>query len=201
MNRAAGSQVAGGLLVVLGGLLLVGQIADVAFWPVGWGFTLGNAWPLMPIGVGLCFVLLALAGGPEAEWLAVPGSVVTAVGLILLVDRITNQWQTWAFTWALVVPTAVGAGLWLQGWLSGRPGLAERGRRLVGIGLVLFAGFGAFFELGLNLSGVFAVGLASYVVPALLIAVGAYLLLRQRGRQASMGRRRIEGLPTEGSSS
>jgi hypothetical protein len=178
---------AGGLLVVLGALLLVGQLAGVSSWPFGWWLTWGNAWPLMPIGVGLGFVLVALAGGPKAGWLAVPGSLVTAIGLILLVDSVTTQWQTWAYTWALVVPTAVGAGQWLQGRRSDRPELVKRGRRLTEIGLVLFAGFAAFFELGLNLSGLFAAGLARYIVPALLIAVGAYLLLRHGGRRAGAG--------------
>ena len=164
---------AGVLLVGLGGLLLAGQLAGAAFWPsVGW-LTWGNSWPLLLIGAGLGAVVLALAGGPEAGWLAVPGSVVTAVGLILLVDRITDQWQTWAYTWTLVVPTAAGVGLWLQGHRSARPELVARGRRLIALGLGLCVAFGVFFELGLNLSGVFPAGVRPRPGAALLlIAVG-----------------------------
>jgi hypothetical protein len=182
---------AGVLLVGLGALLLAGQLAGGALWPAGGWLTWEDAWPLLPAGAGLGVVLLGLAGGPETDWLVVPGSVVSAVGLILLFDRLTDQWQTWAYTWALVVPTAVGLGLWLQGWRGGRPELARRGRRLTALGLALFAGFAAFFELGLNLSGLFAAGLAGYILPALLIAAGALLLLRQAvrpgGRQTGQG--------------
>jgi hypothetical protein len=184
---------AGVVLVGLGGLLLAGQLAGVAFWPsVGW-LTWGNSWSLLLIGVGLGAIVLALAGGPEAGWLAVPGSVVTAVGLILLVDRITNQWQTWAYTWTLVVPTATGVGLWLQGRRSARPELVARGQRLTALGLGLFVAFGAFFELGLNLSGVFAEGYARFLAPLLLIAAGAYLLLRQWRPRALSGSERRTG--------
>jgi hypothetical protein len=177
------ASVAGVLLVGLGALLLVGRLAGGMLWPSGGWLSWENAWPLLPLGAGLGVVLLGLAGGAETGWLVVPGSVVTAVGLILLFDRVTDQWQTWAYTWALVVPTAVGVGLWLQGWRDGRPGLAGRGRRLAALGLALFAGFAALFEVGLNLSGLFAAGLAGYLVPALLIAAGALLLLRRAARR------------------
>jgi hypothetical protein len=176
---------AGVLLVGLGALLLAAQLVGGVSWPAGGWLGWGNTWPLLPIGVGLGALLLALAGGPEWGWLAVPGSVVTAVGLLLLFDHFTDQWQTWAYTWALVVPTAVGAGLWLQGRWSARPELVARGGRLIALGLGLWAAFGVFFELGLNLSGVFAEGYARYLVPLLLIAAGGYLLLRRRRRWPS----------------
>ena len=192
--RAGGlASAAGVLLVGLGGLLLAGQLAGAAFWPsVGW-LTWGNSWPLLLIGAGLGAVVLALAGGPEAGWLAVPGSVVTAVRLILLVDRITDQWQTWAYTWTLVVPTAAGVGLWLQGHRSARPELVARGRRLIALGLGLCVAFGVFFELGLNLSGVFPEGYARILVPPAPDRRGAYLLLRQwRPRALPDGEQRVD---------
>jgi hypothetical protein len=182
--RQGRATTAGGVvLIVLGGLLLLGQLAGQAFWPFGPWLTWGSAWPLLPIGVGLGLILLALTGGADATWLAVPGAVVTAVGLLLLVDHVTGLWQTWAYTWALVYPTAAGAGLWIEGQRCGRPETSARGRHLVESGLVLFAGFAAFFELVLNLSGIFDAGYARYLLPALLVAGGTHLLLRQGGRR------------------
>jgi hypothetical protein len=186
-NRGAA---AGGLLVGLGGLLLVGRLTGGAFWPSGAWLSWATAWPLLPLGGGLGLLLLALAGGPVAGGLAVPGSVVTAVGLLLLVDRVTDQWQTWAYTWALAFPAAAGAGLWLLGRRGGRSRPAARGRRLTGIGLGLGAALAGVFELGLTLSGAVPAGLARSLGPALLLASGTYLLLRRGGRPAGAG-----GLP------
>jgi hypothetical protein len=128
-----------------------------------------------------------LTGGRGAAGLAVPGCVVTAAGLVLLFDNATGQWQTWAYAWALIVPAALGVGLWLHGQWSGQPACAARARRLAESGLVLFAGLAAFFELVLNLSGAFGAGIARYALPALLIALGAYLLLRRGGGLARPG--------------
>jgi hypothetical protein len=177
---------AGGTLVGLGALLLAGQVVGWPAAPAGGWLTGEHTWPLLVIGVGVACFLVMLAGGPDGGWLAVLGSVATATGLILLVVSATGQWRTWAYAWTLLFPTAIGAGQWLEGRWSGRPLLVERGRRRAGIGLLLFAGFAGFFELALNLSGRFATGIDSSVVPALLVAVGAYLLRHAGGRQAGL---------------
>jgi hypothetical protein len=182
--HGAGSELSlalGTLLILLGGLFLLGQMAGV--WPLAW---LGTAagWPFIVIGVGLlCFVGMAL-GGREAGWLALPGSVVAGTGLVLLVMNATDQWQAMAYAWTLIVPTSIGVGLWLWGLRTGEVRQVRRGRRLAAVGLALFVGFAAFFELLLNLSGYFADGVAGVALPLLLIGLGALLLLRRGARGA-----------------
>jgi hypothetical protein len=172
-GRAGGAAV-GVVLLVVGGLLLAGQL---------WGFALmdwGRDWPLIVVGTGLLFGVGVLQGGRAAAGLAYPASIVTTVGLILLFQSYTGAWQTWAYAWALAGPTAAGVAQWLDGRLHGDPAMRARGRRAAEGGLVLFAGLAAFFELVLNLSGVFAGTAAGSVLALVLVGAGAYLLLRGR---------------------
>jgi cadmium resistance protein CadD (predicted permease) len=118
-------------------------------------------------------------GGRGAGGLAVPGSIVTTVGLILLYQNYTNHWESWAYAWGLI-PMAVGIGLMINGAWSFRPGLVTQGRRLAITGLGLFLVFGAFFEV-LIFRGF--IGYAQWLWPVLLIVLGLFLLLR-RGRDS-----------------
>jgi hypothetical protein len=106
--------------------------------------------------------------------------MVTTVGLILLVQNSFNLWQTWAYAWALVFPMSIGIGTWLMGWWAGDPARERAGQRMAEVGLIMFVGVGAFFELALNLSGIWwRQGLGSTAFAVVLILVGAYLLLRR----------------------
>jgi hypothetical protein len=172
-GRDAGT-IVGVVLVALGGLLLASQL---------WGFALldwGRDWPLVVVATGLLLGLGLVQGGRAAAGLAYPASIVTTVGLILLCQSYTGAWQTWAYAWVLAGPTAVGVGHWLHGRVCDDPAMQARGRRAVEAGLALFAGLAAFFELVLNLSGFFAGTVAGSIVALLLVAAGAYLLLRDR---------------------
>ena len=108
---------------------------------------------------------------------------MTGTGLVLLVLNATGQWQVMAYAWTLIVPTSIGVGLWLWGLRTGETSRVRRGRRLAAVGLALFLGFAAFFELLLNLSGIFAGGIAGVVLPLVLIGLGAFLLLRRAARR------------------
>lgn len=172
-NGHLAARIGGALLILVGLALFVGQFLRIDFWHF--------AWPLMIVGGGLAFFVAAFLGGRPAAGLAVPGGVITTIGLILFVQNLTNQWQTWAYVWALI-PAGAGAGVWLQGALTGSAKLRTDGRNLVTTGLILLAGFGAFFEVVLNLSGYFATDLARFIWPVLLIAAGLYLLVRRAGQ-------------------
>jgi len=156
----------GAVLVALGALFLLEQFFD---------FRLGDwMWPFFIIIPGLlCFVGMVL-GGKSAGQLAIPGSIVTTVGLLLLYQNTFNHFESWAYAWALI-PVAVGVGLMINGAWSDQPALVHNGRRVVGIGLVLFLVGFVFFELVLHIGGM-ANGL---VPPLLLILAGIYLLLRR----------------------
>ena len=58
--------------------------------------------------------------------MAVPGCVLTTVGLILAIQNTFNLWQTWAYAWTLII-AAVGIGLTLQSERLGQPKAARTG--------------------------------------------------------------------------
>jgi hypothetical protein len=166
-------RILGAILIALGGLfLLVQTMVDP------WRF----AWPFFVIIPGVLFFVGAIYGGRTASGLAIPGSIITTTGLILLYQNTFDQWQTWAYVWALIGPTSVGFGIWLHGNLGDEPGARRVGLRLMEIGAVLFIAFFTFFELMLNLSG-FAFGPVGRLIgPLALVAIGLYLLIRRGGQ-------------------
>lgn len=156
----------GVILVVLGAIFLLARF--------GWG---GFAWPLFVIVPGVVLLLLALVGPRSSSGLAVPGAIVTTVGLILAVMDATGTYHAWSYAWGLVL-AAVGVGSFLQSSIEHDvPGQRE-GLKQAGLGLALFAGFGVFFEL-LIFGGGFR-GTAGWLLPAILILAGAWMLWRDR---------------------
>ena len=163
--------VGGVVLVGLGLLFLVQQALGVDIGHFGW--------PLFVILPGLA-LLVAFAVGPRtAAGLAIPGCVITTVGLILAVDNTFDTWQTWAYAWALI-PASVGLGLRLQSERLDQPRAMEAGTRMLEGFLLAFVVLAVFFELILNLSHVASGALRTFVGPALLILAGIYLLMRRR---------------------
>lgn len=161
------------LLVVLGAAALLLQ-----FVRIDPGSLL---WPFAVIVPGLLFFAAVAVWGRPVAGLAIPGSIVTTIGLILLVQNLTGRFETWAYAWGLI-PAAVGAGLILQGGITDDPDMGREGRRVAVIGLTLFAAFGLFFEL-LVFQGYAGTWFGRVLVPLLLIGGGALLLLRPgRGR-------------------
>jgi len=149
-------------LVVLGGLFLLWQVAGRGAFP----------WPLLVILPGLALLGSAFMGRREMAGLAIPGSIVTTIGLILLFLEATDHMEAWAYAWALIVAGA-GFGRFVQGALTSDPAQEREGLRTVYTGLVLFAVFGFVFEFifwgGLG-------GVMRWLLPLLLIGAGVYLL-------------------------
>lgn len=133
-------------------------------------------WPFFVIVPGVALFVLALSvGDPGGEPLAVIGTVITVVGLILLFQQTTDQWATWAYVWALVAPTSIGLGLVLYGTIKGHPKSVTNGTGLIKVGLGLFLAGAVFFELIIGISGH---GLGNVGWPILLIVLGVLLLFR-----------------------
>ena len=171
-----GPVVLGVILVLVGAVFLATNVT---------GFQLAAAWPLFIIVPGLILLAASFAAGGEAGGgLAITGSIVTTVGLILAVQEATGPYSTWAYAWALVAPGSVGVGMLLFGSFTGRPDLSTAGIRLAGIGLALFVGFALFFEGVIGLSGAGTPPLEG-LLPIALIAVGAILVV---GSVVSRGR-------------
>jgi len=165
-NREVGRTLPAVILISLGVLFLLGQIFSFNFF--------GALWPFMVIIPGLAFLYFAVTGSKGTVGLAVPGAIITGTGAILFYQNITNHWESWAYVWTLY-PVFVGMALT---YISQRTENAEGhkvGQGLVRWGLIAFIGAWAFFEL-IIFNGGSALG--SFLMPALLIGAGAWLLFR-----------------------
>jgi hypothetical protein len=165
----------GGLLLLLGIVVLVGQVVEVELGEVGW--------PVFVIVPGLGLVGLGLASpGRLGEVLAMVGGVVTMAGLVLGVQNATDRFDTWAYAWALVTLVGAGVGRWLVGVVRGRGELAASGGWLIAAGLVVFVVFAVVFEVLVGIGGGGgALGGAAgrYILAALLIGAGLVLVGRR----------------------
>jgi hypothetical protein len=163
------SMVLGGLLVLIGAILLVGQLVRIDVGHYGWPFF------VIAPGVVILFVAL-MARGALGEGLAILGSIITVTGLILLYQNATDHFESWAYAWTLIFPGAVGLGMILYGLVAGRPGNVRAGTRLVGIAAILFLLGVAFFEGIIGIGGYQFGRTAGVAVGGLIIAMGALLL-------------------------
>lgn len=161
-------KILGFLMVALGVFFLFGQWFQLKLGL--WG------WPFFLIVPGIVLFMLGLTNDTPANHpLIIVGSVVTAVGLLLFYQNLTNHWASWAYAWALVAPTAIGIGEMIYGSRNRHPEAVSAGRRIAIIGLAIFAVGALFFELVIGISGF---GLGNWAWPALLIGLGLFLLLR-----------------------
>ncbi len=159
------------VLVILGITFLAQQVLNINLW--------ATAWPYGIVAIGLGFFAAMLIGGKSAAALAIPGSVITTVGLILAYQERFDRYETWSYAWALIV-VAVGLGLLIKGFWTDDPKAFQGGLRTAGTGAILFVVFGAFFELVVGFAGTEYAEVANrWFWPVLLIVVGAVILLRR----------------------
>ncbi|HEY2596877.1 MAG TPA: hypothetical protein VGJ79_00165 [Candidatus Dormibacteraeota bacterium] len=167
--RRSGAGIAlGVVLVVVGMFYLVVQIAAVDLSSFGW--------PLIVIipGVTLLIVgIISLGSGA-----AIPGGILTMVGLVLAYQNSTGHWTSWAYAWALVAPGGVGLGLFLQGLRERNSSLVRQGRSLMFIAALIFMVGFVFFESILNISNINDQPVVRAALPALFIVIGLLLLAR-----------------------
>jgi hypothetical protein len=170
-----GEAALGGLLLLLGIVVLLGQVLEVDLGRVGW--------PLFVIVPGLGLLGLGLAAaGRLGEVLAMVGGVVTMAGLVLGVQNATDRFETWAYAWALVVLVGAGVGRWLVGMVRGRRDLVASGGWLIAAGLVAFVVLAVFFEVVVGIGGrggALSGSAGRYGLAALLIVAGLVLLARR----------------------
>lgn len=156
-------------LIGLGVLFLLAQVFRINIWNI--------LWPFFIIIPGLLFFVAMVAVGRTGSPLAVPGAIVTMVGVLLLYGAATGHWASWAYAWALVFPTSVGIGIAIAGLWGNDPKAVRAGATTTLVGLAIFLAFGLFFELLLNISG-FRSGIVGRVVlPLLLVGTGALVLV------------------------
>jgi hypothetical protein len=132
-----------GGFTVLGLLLVIGGLS--AFAAQQAGFDLMEAvrdagWPLFVIAPGIALLVASLfQRPPHGLGFAIPGGIVTMVGLVLFYQQSTGHWESWAYAWALVGPGGAGLATLLYGLLYREQKLIGDGLRLTVISALLFA--------------------------------------------------------------
>ena len=165
-NRSNAGALVGGAIMIAFGLL---ALASRVIRGVDWGFL----WPFIIIAIGAVFFVAMFAGGRQTSGLAIPGSIVGGIGLVLLFQNITGHWESMSYFWTLII-MFVGAGIYIMGWYGGDANQRKSGMGVMKVGLILFVIFGAFFEL------IFS-SFNNLLFPILLILLGAYLILSRSG--------------------
>jgi hypothetical protein len=162
----------GGLLLLLGIAVLLGQALNL---DLG-----GVSWPLFVIvpGLGLLGVGLPTPGRP-GEVLAMVGGLVTMAGLVLLVQNASDRFDTWAYAWTLVFLVGAGTGRLLVGVVRGRGDLVASGAWLIAAGLIAFLVLAVFFEVVIGIGGRPVGSAGRYGPAALLIGAGLVLIARR----------------------
>src|SRR5437773_9438569 len=115
-----GTVILGLVLVVIGMLALLGRALSIDI--------LGLGWPLFVLIPGIVMFAGGVAiGGRAGLGLAIPGGIVTMVGVILSAQAATGLWATWAYAWALVAPGGVGLAFLVYGLGPRQPDLPRTG--------------------------------------------------------------------------
>jgi hypothetical protein len=166
-SQKTSSLVWGVMLIVIGILLFAGQL-------IRW-FDWGLGWPVFVIGVGVVFFVAMVLGGKTTAGLAIPGSIVSTVGGILLVQNAFNAWETWSYAWGLII-VAVGFGTFVYGVWGGRPASRRDGLETMRVGLTLFLIFGCLMEFIFSLTGVSGRNVSVFW-PILLVALGVLQII------------------------
>ena len=162
-----GSLIGGAILIALGLVFLLGQFVSFSAWQY--------LWPLFLVALGGIFFAGMVAGGKSMAPMAIPGSILTTIGLLMVFQNFTGRWESWAYGWTVII-VAVGIGIYIMGAWTGNPQQRQAGVRLAGIGLVLAVVFGGFFEL-LIFGG--DSPWRPYALPVLLILLGLFILVRR----------------------
>lgn len=165
-NRNIGPLVGGIVLVAFGVLALIAQtLPDFHFWNI--------FWPFIIVAFGAMFFVIMYSSDKSTAPLAIPGSIFTGVGLMMVIQNITNHWESWSYGWTVIL-MSVGVGIYLMGHRADNEQQKAAGQRVINIGLVMFIVFGAFFEMIFNNAPI-----AQYFFPLALIGLGGYMIVRR----------------------
>jgi hypothetical protein len=155
-------------LVLLGAAFLVLRLVDVDVSSV--------PWPYWVIGGGLLVLIGGLLSRSFASVLLVPGSMLTTIGLILLLQNSMHLWTTWVYAWALVAPGAFGLGMALQGLVLRRSWMVRVGLGNLVAGLIIFLILALLFEIVFHLNDQRFNPVGRIVIPSALIVLGAAMV-------------------------
>ena len=141
-----------------------------------WASPIDFLWPGFVILPGLLLLWPSSQSTPERQhplsFLAVPGAIVAMVGTLLFAMNLTDHFEAWAYSWALL-PIAAAAGLMYIKRFNEAHRVHENGRKFIRTMSFVFIGFALFFEL-------IIFGSMQPWMPILLIGFGAFMLLRNQ---------------------
>ena len=179
-NRSnPGSLIAGAVLIAVGLLALAGQLfRGFDFW--------GTIWPFFIVGAGVLFFVGMFSGGRSAAGLAIPGSILVAIGLMLFLQNLFDHWESWAYGWTVIL-IAVGVGIYIMGRYTENPGQRASGISLIKVAAILFVIFAGFFEMIFN-----SFAFSKFLFPAALILLGVYFIF---GRSRSLTKSQEPSVP------
>jgi hypothetical protein len=164
-HNHVGALIGGVILIGIGLLSLVSRIfTDI---------DLGLLWPVAIIGFGALFFIAMFTAGRGGAAFAIPGTIITGIGLVVLFQNITQHWTTMSYLWTLIL-FFVGLGIYIMGWYAEDASQRRSGAKVMKIGIILFIVFGTIFE------SLFS-SLNNMIFPVLLILLGAYLVLSRLG--------------------
>jgi hypothetical protein len=170
-KRNSGALVAGSILIVFGLLSLFGQLfRGVHIW--------SYLWPFIIIGVGALFFVGMFMGGKSMAGLAVPGTIIGGIGLMLFIQNLFNIWESWSYGWTVIL-ILVGLGIFIMGLYAGDAQNRRAGLKVMKTGAILFVIFGGFFELIFSAANPH--GLRQFIFPVLLVLLGIYLVVTRSG--------------------
>jgi len=168
----------GTVFLIAGAIFLVAQLVGVQVVALGW--------PLLVIGPGVALIAAAYSvpAGRGIGYLAVPGVIVLVTGAVLEIQTITGDWQSWSYAWPLIAPGGVGLGLVLAGLRERSRGVRVVGAAMLIAGAVLFVVAEWFFVRVADVGGPGLGTAFGLVMPALVITLGSWLIVRglRRGR-------------------
>ncbi len=162
------SSVTFGILLILAGawFLSVELIPSFNEW-----YSQFADWPFWVIGPGLIFVFAAIISGVSG--LAIPGAIISGIGGILYYQQVNNDWQSWAYAWALI-PGFVGVGVFVMHLLDGKVKKAfKEGVNLILTSAVMFLLFGSFMRSIFGQEPFFG-----QYWPVLIIIWGVWMLIK-----------------------
>jgi hypothetical protein len=169
--RRDGLVVLAALLIVVGvvGLVLQWANLDVTSWLDGSG------WTLFVIVPGVLLLAGGLVQRRPVAGLAIAGSIVTSVGILLLYQDLAGHYESWSYAWALVGPGAAGVGLGLYGLRAGDRAPLVLGSRMLAISAAIFVVGAWYFET------VFRTGRVPFDLgeswPVVLVILGVIVLV------------------------
>lgn len=133
-------------------------------------------WPGFILVPGLLFLWPAYNSTADEQsqfsFLAIPGAIITAVGMLLFVMNITGHFEAWAYSWTLIWAAAAGGWMYMKRF-EPEDSIHDTGYKFVRVMIIMFMALAILFEL--VIFGNFAP-----VFPALLIGYGLYLVYKNR---------------------